>query len=49
MINLRKIATLFIRTIPKTNYTFSDKTWKERDESAEKVYISQAESNKFIN
>jgi len=49
MINLRKITSLFIRAIPKTKYTFSDKTWKERDESAEKVYISQAESNKFIN
>lgn len=27
---------------------FSDKAWKDRDQSAEKVYISQEESNFFI-
>lgn len=29
------------------NYQFSEKTWKDRDEAAEKVYITQTESNRF--
>jgi hypothetical protein len=27
---------------PQTVYNFAEKAWKERDEAAEKVYISQA-------
>lgn len=29
------------------SYQFSEKTWKDRDEAAEKVYITQTESNRF--
>jgi hypothetical protein len=31
---------------PQSVFQFSDKTWKERDDAAEKVYITQSESNR---
>lgn len=46
MISLRKIsALLFKPTTSRVAMSFSN-NWKDRDEAAEKVYISQAESKK---
>ncbi len=50
MIALRNIASL-IKTVkiqPKVIAPFSSDKWKERDEAAEKVYISKAESNHIL-
>ena len=45
MISFRNIASLtrIIRLQPKQMASFAD-SWKERDEAAEKVYITRAES-----
>lgn len=44
MFSLRRVATSLTRNLQRPiMMPFSD-TWKERDEAAEKVYISQAES-----
>lgn len=45
MISFRNIAflTRIIRLQPKQMASFAD-SWKERDEAAEKVYITRAES-----
>lgn len=50
MISLRKIATFgrIIKAQQKQVALFSD-SWKERDEAAEKVYITRAESKVYIN
>lgn len=48
MISLRKIANFgrIIKLQQKQVALFAD-NWKERDEAAEKVYITRAESNLF--
>lgn len=44
MFSLRRLTTSLTRGLQRpVMMPFSD-TWKERDEAAEKVYISQAES-----
>lgn len=49
MISIRNIASLtkLVRLQANPMASFSN-NWKERDEAAEKVYISRAESNSFI-
>lgn len=45
MLALKKISGLIVRSYTKVPaFSFSGDTWKERDEAAEKVYITQAES-----
>jgi hypothetical protein len=47
MISLRKIsAIVFKPTTSRVAMNFSN-NWKDRDEAAEKVYISQAESKYY--
>jgi hypothetical protein len=46
MISLKKISSIILRTPTRSiamAFNSGDK-WKDRDEAAEKVYISQAES-----
>jgi hypothetical protein len=45
MISLRKIASLAVKLPFRNVAPFAGGNWKDRDEAAEKVYISQAESN----
>lgn len=49
MISIRNFASLtkLVRLQANPMASFSN-NWKERDEAAEKVYISRAESNPFI-
>ena len=44
MIALKKAAGVFLRSNARVNYAFSRDPWKDRDDAAEKVYISQQES-----
>ena len=45
MITFRRAASLFLRTNTRTvTFNFSGDKWKERDEAAEKVFITQNES-----
>ena len=45
--SFRKLASVTLRLQTKPVYFFAD-SWKDRDEAAEKVFISQAESNHSI-
>lgn len=45
MFALRRVAGVVLRPNARTVvYGFANDTWKERDEAAEKVYISRQES-----
>lgn len=46
----RLVASTFrlVTLRPQGVYQFSEKTWKERDDAAEKVYITQSESNRLM-
>jgi hypothetical protein len=49
MLSLRRISTLvFNQTTRRLAMSFSANNWKDRDEAAEKVYISQAESKNYV-
>jgi hypothetical protein len=48
MQSLKKITSLFTRlNVRAPVYGFAADNWKDRDEAAEKVYITQAESKKM--
>lgn len=48
MLSLRRISTLlFNQPTRRIAMSFSSNNWKDRDEAAEKVYISQAESKHY--
>ena len=45
MISLRKVVGAVLRPgVRSVSYAFSNDPWKDRDDAAEKVYISQHES-----
>jgi hypothetical protein len=49
MLSLRRISNLvFNQPCGRIAMSFSGNNWKDRDEAAEKVYISQAESNDYV-
>jgi len=44
MIAFRRAASMILRSnVKPINYAFSKDTWKERDDAAEKVFITQQE------
>lgn len=45
MISLRKIAAMTVKLPFRNVAPFAGNNWKDRDDAAEKVYISQSESN----
>jgi hypothetical protein len=45
MLSFKKLASTLIRVNTRTPvYFFAGDNWKDRDEAAEKVYITEAES-----
>ena len=49
MLSFRRITNLvFNQPTRRIAMSFSGNNWKDRDEAAEKVYISQAESKNYV-
>ena len=49
MLSFRRITNLvFNQPTRRIAMSFSGNNWKDRDEAAEKVYVSQAESNTYL-
>lgn len=49
MFALGRISSMAVRMTKRPVCLFSGDKWKDRDEAAEKVYISQAESKHDVN